>query len=951
MLEPRKLVTTLSILFLLVGYPVAADVMRTNTAPGLGGYDGPFYPEGTYRDDVQSPSEFLGFELGSRPTTHAEMMRYFGYLDKEFSNAMLVEYARSYEGRELVYLTVTSNDHAANLKDVRARTSELADPRKLKNNDAKKIISTYPATAWMAYGIHGDELSSCEAALQLAYQLLAGTDPNTRLIRDQVVVCIDPMENPDGRERWLGQLEQWNSVTPSTDIQSLHHTGMWPWGRGNHYLFDLNRDWFVQVHPESRGRSRAIMQWNPQFLLDCHEMGPLNTYLFSPPREPFNPFMISQIHKWWDIYASDQAESFDRYGWSYYTREWNEEFFPGYGSSWGIYIGAIGMLYEQAGTDGSQVKRRDGTVLTYREAIHHQFTSSMANLATTARRREELLKDFYEEKKRAVSAGKTHAFVLPPTANKGRFNRFAKTLQRQSIEVETALDNFKLRRARSGMGETMSDVALPKGSLIVRLNQPLRSLIEAILTFDIRIPTDFLEIERKELLKNNRSKLYEATGWSMPLAYDLECYFTESLPNVKTKAYTPTSASGRLIGGSPRFGYVVDDVDDRSVSVLARFFEKEYRVWSAREPFQVEGKRFERGSLLIKLTGNRDLDERDLVSIAHDEGIDIYGVNTALGGELADLGGGEFVLLQTPRIALVGGPPVSTYQFGSVWHLLDSRLRYRTSTLDFARVADTDLRKYNVIVFPAGSGGADKYKRMLGKKTVKKLKTWVESGGTLIAMGDATAFFADSSVALSTVRPKRQVLEELSKYDSELAWAEAAESPVVDSLDLWETPRSEEEADEQKADPELDVLKRTKEEADRELDALKEVDELARRLRPRGTIMSVILDNEHWLAYGARPAVPLMVSTSYAYLAKKNVQVAGRFAGPDKLRLSGLLWPEARERWTKTVAVSREGRARGQVILFAVQPNFRAFFHGGERLLLNALFLGPGFGTRPSLEW
>ena len=94
-----------------------------------------------------------------------------------------------------------------------------------------KVIDTAPAVAWMGYGIHGDELSSCDAALELAYQLLAGTDEDTQRIRDNVITIIDPLQNPDGHERWLGMLEQYNSVVPSSDIQSMHHTGVWPAGR------------------------------------------------------------------------------------------------------------------------------------------------------------------------------------------------------------------------------------------------------------------------------------------------------------------------------------------------------------------------------------------------------------------------------------------------------------------------------------------------------------------------------------------------------------------------------------------------------------------------------------------------------------------------------------------------------------------------------------------------
>ncbi len=957
-----RVVGLVGALWVIAGSVVAADIPRTHSTPGLGEYTEPFFPDGTYRVDVQSPSDFLGFELGSWPLSYRDVIRYFEYLDESFSNVSVTRYATSYEGRTLAYLVVTSPNRADRLQEIQENTARLADPRRLDNDSAaREIIESHPVTAWMLYGIHGDELSSCGAAVQLAFQLVAGTDPTTQMIRDNVVVCIDPMQNADGHERWLKQLEEWNSAVPNSDGQSFQHQGRWPQGRGNHYLFDLNRDWFTLVHPESRGKVAAILEWNPQFLLDCHEMGAQDSYLFSPPREPFNPYRIPQIHKWWAAFSRDQAAAFDRYGWSYYTREWNEESFPGYGSAWGMLTGATGMLYEQAGVDGSQIKHRDGTVMTYRESIHHHFVSSMANLTTAAEHRKELLEDFYEQKKRAVGkqrGSKTSAaFVFPPTTNVGRLNRLAETLAHQRIEVGEASADFKIGRARSSVGEDVRNLALPKGSLIIRVNQPQRNLLEAILTFDIPIASDFLETERRKRLKDSSSRLYGATGWSLPLAYNLECYYTESLGRIDTQPYVPTSPPGRLLGRSPRFGYAVDGADDRSRVLLARLLEKDYRVWAAKKPFQVEGRLFGPGSLMIRLNANPHVDEAVLESIAESTGINIYGVNTALGGELADFGGREFVMLQQPRIAIIGGSPMSTYQFGAVWHLLDNRLGFRASTLDFRRLSKMDLRKYNVIVLPSATSrtGGNVYKRMLGEDGLDNLRRWVDSGGTLIAMGGASAFLADSSVAMSQVRQKRQVLEDLSDYDEARAWLSAAQSPVVDSLELWGTkPREGETADKASAKPDLDALRRA--------------DKLARRLSPRGTILAADLDEQHWLTFGERSPVPLMVSTNVAYLAMTNiqsqdrllddattrmtgVQVAARFAGRDGIRLSGLLWPEARERWSDTVGVSRETLGNGQIILFAMQPNFRAYFHGGERLLLNAIFFGPGFGARTPVDW
>ncbi|MFQ6673243.1 MAG: M14 family metallopeptidase [Fidelibacterota bacterium] len=921
---------------------LSAQSMRTHPAPGLGDYDAPFYPGGTYSSEVRSPSDFLGFPLGSRPATHREVVAYFAYLAETFPNATLHTYGQTYEGRRLVYLTVTSEKNARKLDSIQHRIGKLADPRKLGKNEAQRIIKGTPAVAWMAYAIHGDELSSTDAALQLAYQLLAGTDDVTGNIRDELVVCIDPLQNPDGRTRFLGQLDQWSSAIPSTDVQSLHHRGVWPWGRGNHYLFDLNRDWFVLVHPETQGKVTAILQWHPQLMVDAHEMGSYDTYLFNPPRKPFNPFMPGTIHKWWKIFSQDQAAAFDRYGWSYYTRDWNEELFPGYGSSWPIYSGAVGILYEQAGVDGSQVKRPDGTIMSYRESVHHQFTSSMANLRTASEHREELLEDYYSQKREAVGGrerprSKGGVFLVPPGTKKSRLMELGRILQMQGIEVEEATEAFKVRGPVSSFNREVKEAELPKGTLIVRLNQPNRRLVEAILTFDIRIPTDFLEEEKKSLLKRHESRIYDVTGWSLPLAYNLEAYFSESVPAVNAAPFSNPETRGGIMGKSPRVGYAFSGADDQALVAVARLFEKGVNLWCSKEPFEVNGRKFPRGSFLIRLKANPDLEEADLEAVAVETGVTMVGVNTSLATTGSDLGGRDFIRLEPPRIALVGGNPVSTYSFGAIWHLLDSRINTRISLIHAMDLGRTDLRKYNVLVLPDVRGGPTTYKRVLGDGGIRRLKEWVRDGGTLVAMGTGAAFLADTSVALSGVRQRRQVLDKWSEFETALQLSREAEAPKVDSVEVWEgkEPEDKEVAEGRPGD----------------LSRLRVEDETARKLAPGGAILLARMDDEHWLSFGSGQGVPVLINSSYAYVAKEGVEVAGRLSSATSLRLSGLLWPEARKRWSDTLYATREGLGKGQIILFATQPNFRGFFRGGERLLLNALFLGPGFGTRPSVGW
>ncbi|HEU4929785.1 MAG TPA: hypothetical protein VFU38_08140, partial [Candidatus Krumholzibacteria bacterium] len=348
-----------------------------------------------------------------------------------------------------------------------------------------------------------------------------------------------------------------------------------------------------------------------------------------------------------------------------------------------------------------------------------------------------------------------------------------------------------------------------------------------------------------------------------------------------------------------------------------------------------------RGSLLIRRSSNPNLDVAELRGLAQAAGVDVIGVDGGLAsGRYADLGGNEFDLLVAPRIALIGGTGISTNSFGATWHLLDSRLAMRTSIIDVTRVADTDLTKYNVIVLPDFFGGVDGYKGLLRASGVANLKTWVEAGGTLIADGGGAALLADTSLALASVRLRDQVLKDLPEYEAALEASKRAFTTSLDSLALWsnETPKAaaKKKEDEDKSSPDLE--------------ARKQVDELARKLAPRGAIAAVDLDEEDWLAYGCTSSIPVLLNTNRA-LVTKAVQVPARLAPAPRLRLSGLLWEEARDRWAESVYAAHNSVGSGQVVVFVSTPNFRGYFHAAERLLLNALLLGPGCGTSPRVDW
>lgn len=884
---------------------------------------------------VPHPDSVLGFPLGERPARHAQVLEYYRKLATATSRVKLFDMGKTYEGRPLMYAVITDEANMMRLQEIKSNLARLADPRSLPAAQAATIAAQTPACIWLAYSIHGDEISGVDAGIGVAYHLAAGMDSLTQAIRKNLVIIIDPIENPDGRERYLAQLEAFSSAVPHADGQSLQKGGFWPWGRGNHYLFDMNRDWFAQELAESKARVAAITEWHPQVFVDAHEMGQWDTYLFSPSRAPFNPFITDKQHWWARLFGADQAKAFDERGWPYYTREWNEEFYPGYGSSWPTYGGAVAILYEQAGVTGG-IAQHDGTVLTYAEAVEHHYVSSLANVKTTLSHRTELLREYYDHRSRAVrefGGGKAKAYIVAPDGNPDRREHLAQTLNRQGIDVSVAQRSFSAS-ARSYFDNRPTGKSFPAGSLVIPTNQPMGYLIQAILGFDLRIPDSSLAAERRELLKHRSSTLYEATGWSLLQAYGLDAYEAESVVSVMMERWKPATQSGSVSTGMASVGYIYDATTDRGLRATAMLMQKGIILHAAQKDLDVDGKKFGRGSVFIPKRSNNSTYVGTLQEVAASTGVTFTPLNSGMGVSGPDLGGRELGLLRSPRAALVAGGSTSFTSVGAIWHLLDQRIGLPVSIIDVGQLGGIDLSIYNVLIMPHGGGMSG----VMGKSVAEKLKDWVAAGGTLIAMNASAAYCADSTVAISAARIRQHALPKLGDYERAAIDEIAAETPDISKLGVWEYSAKDTASKKESKTPSLDELNR--------------MEELAVLFSPRGAILRVEMDQEHWLSFGVGKSVPAIMTTSTALLAKNPpVRTVGRFAAPQAIRLSGLLWPEARLRLAQSAYCTQERAGRGQVILFADQPNFRQFFRGAGRILSNAILFGPGLGTSWTPQW
>ncbi|HSL81161.1 MAG TPA: M14 family zinc carboxypeptidase, partial [Thermoanaerobaculia bacterium] len=369
--------------------------------------------------EVPSPADFLGYPLGTRFTHHHEILAYLERLAEASPRVETWQYGETYEGRPLTLVAISAPENVSRLEALRTERLRLADPRGLSGEEIDRLAAELPVVAWLAYGVHGNESSSAEAAMAAAYALAAASSGSAEWqeLLAGTIVLIDPLVNPDGRERYVSFYEQARGRLPDPDPGAAEHWEPWPGGRQNHYLIDLNRDWSWASQRETRDRLAAYRAWEPQVYVDYHEMFTESTYFFPPAADPVNPLLDERTVAWLDVFGRANAEAFDRQGWPYYKAETFDLYYPGYGDSYPGFRGAVGMTYEMAGHGraGLAFERRDGTVLTLADRIAQHFTTSLATVRTAAENRERLLATFARARADAASRS-APAYLWPSDA-------------------------------------------------------------------------------------------------------------------------------------------------------------------------------------------------------------------------------------------------------------------------------------------------------------------------------------------------------------------------------------------------------------------------------------------------------------------------------------------------------------------------------------------------------
>jgi hypothetical protein len=815
----------------------------------------------------------------------------------------MYEYGESWEGRKLTYAALGSETNIRRLGEIKSAMQRIADPRKTPEAEARKLIAGLPAIVWLSYGVHGNEISSPDAALLTAYHLLAAR--NDKLVDDvlaKVVVLIDPTQNPDGRDRFVNYFEQSRGLIPDASPAAAEHNEPWPGGRANHYLFDLNRDWIPLTQPEVASQVRALREWFPLVYVDLHEMSGESTYFFTPEADPYNPHLTGTQRQSLTLFGKNNAKWFDKYGFDYFTREAYDAFYPGYGASWPLYYGALAMTYEQASVRGLVVRRSDESLLTYRDTVRHHFVASISTLETAAANREKLLTDFYQYRASAVAEGgkePVKAFLLPRGRDASATDKLAGILMEHGVEVN---------RAKSPFREDGKEYAA--GTYVVPLAQPAKRFIRTLLDPQVPMDDKFVAAEEARRKLKQNTEIYDVTAWSLPLLFNVEAVASGTVPE---GSFEPARA-GRIVpgavhGGPASVAYLVPWGSAAAGRLLAAAWRDDLKIHSSDKPFAQDGVKFPEGSLIVKTAVNpADLAAR-MTQLARETGADVYAANSGWVDDGVNFGSRWVVQMKKPAIALAWDTPTQSSAAGATRFVLERQFGYPVTPIRTAQLAGADLSKFQVLILPSGGN----YASVLGESGIERVKNWVSAGGTIVALGDAVSFLADAKVELLDVSQENALREGDDKDKDKKA--EKPESGRVPGITI-------------ASQAEFEKATRAKE-------ALPD--------SAPGAIARARVRPDYWLTAGMGETVYAMVEGRVIFTPIKEDKGVNAvyFDAADKLVASGHLWAENRKQMAFKPLVISATSGRGIVVGFTEDPNFRAFSDGMNVLFLNAVFRGP----------
>lgn len=672
--------------------------------------------KGPFNPNIPSPETFLGYGIGEQHTRYDQVVTYLTKLAELSDRATIADYGKTHEHRRLVMLTISTPENINNLETLKAQHLAFTD-----TNASPTNYDDVPIFIQLGYNVHGNEPSSTEASLLMAYTLVASNNPEIKNYIENSVVFIDPTINPDGRDRHTQWANQYKSNPLVSDNVDAEHNEAWPRGRTNHFWFDLNRDWLLAINPESRGKLNWYHDWYPNVVTDFHEMGTNSTYFFEPmkPIGSQDPIMPKENYEDLNnLFAGYYSDALDNIGSFYFTKEAYDGTYPGYGSSYPDLQGALALLFEQASSRGHLQDTDFGTI-SFPFTIRNQYTSSVTTVKAAVENKARLRQyqqNFFKSAIKQNPKSGISAYEFGDEFDKNRTKAFIDKLLIHRIKVYKKGQKY-----------------------VVPLKQPQQRMVQTMF---------------ETYSKYRDSVFYDASAWSVANFYNIKYKGLTKSSNLEEEITSTDNLFSVSRVQKSEYAYVADWDDYNTPGALYYMQSKGLIVSSAFKPFSIKSKNgiksLNYGSLLIPVSRqSKSIDEvYTIVKEAQEKfNVPVYGVDSGLSVKGIDLGSRNFVTLEQPKAALLIGEGVNSYEAGEVWHLLDTRLHMPITKIRMQNFRFADLDNYNALVMV--SGGYN-----LNKAQLERLKNWAAKGNTLITIANASNWLISQKLVNETLTKK-----------------------------------------------------------------------------------------------------------------------------------------------------------------------------------------------------
>jgi hypothetical protein len=542
---------------------------------------------------VPSPRRFFGRIMGApgELVSTAQAHAYCRALAEASPRVRVFSIGRSEEGREILMVAIADEAGLRDLDRLKRATADLADPRRTDPAAAERRIAEARPIYYFNAGLHSDETGSTEATLEMAHRLAVSEQPMVKRIREQLVVLLNPVSNPDGRDKVVEWFYRY--LKGKTDYASLPRQSPPYWSK---YAFvDINRDAHQQTHETTKAVHRMFHDWHPTVVHDLHEA--IALMLTWNGTGPYNPHLDPITHGEFLELSFHEVRTLTALGMpGVWTWKFGEAFGHHYLDSVAMNHNSLGRGYETFGNASAETMRRtldpDHTSMEWyrpapppaefvwsaRDNVNYTETGALAALDHTARNAKEFLRDFYRKGWNSWRKGLEEApfgFLIPDDqGDRGRVAQMVGVLLGQRIEVARATAPLKL-----------ADGTYPAGTYVVRLDQPYRNYAVDLLTPQ-RFPKD-------------AGYPYDDISWELPAHYRLEAIPTAD-PSVRTAALAPLTEPPRAVGSVSGTGpvFVLKDTGQESF-LVARYRLAKFEVSVAEKAFKVGTVEYPGGSWIM----------------------------------------------------------------------------------------------------------------------------------------------------------------------------------------------------------------------------------------------------------------------------------------------------------------------------------------------------------------